>query len=352
MVEQEESASLSDGAIVIGTYDGGLLGFSAVDGVQKFGYAPHTGCVKTLHCSQAGRLASGGTDHMVRLFNLSRGVELGELQEHQDTVTCLKFVGASTLITASEDGQVCIWQCANWDLLLKFRAHKVAVTCLAVHPSGRLMASAGKDKGVRLWDLMRGTSAADLSTADVVQALEWSPSGEHLAVLSEVELILVNSQTDAVATYREPGSAGIMRVTLSAAMFLTDTAVLLGDGRGALRIMGCAKEGGDVVEICQVSPGSARGRVKAMSRAGDMFALGTSTGSVEVWQVATSAWGTRAAQTSDFSQLRVVDTGARLTCLTMWRSSAASIEAVEESNEVAGKTESIRKKKRRKGAKV
>ena len=64
--------SLHSGTIAIGTYDGALLVLSAADGKQKFGYAPHIGCVKSLHCSQVGRLASGGADNMVRLFNLAK----------------------------------------------------------------------------------------------------------------------------------------------------------------------------------------------------------------------------------------------------------------------------------------
>ena len=47
---------------MVGTYDGGLLGFG-LDGLQRFGYAPHLGCIKALHCTEAGKLATGATDN-------------------------------------------------------------------------------------------------------------------------------------------------------------------------------------------------------------------------------------------------------------------------------------------------
>lgn len=36
------------------------------------------------------------------------------------------------------------------------RAHKGGVTGLAVHPSGALALSVGRDRGMRLWDLIKG----------------------------------------------------------------------------------------------------------------------------------------------------------------------------------------------------
>merc|ERR1712039_1095473 len=171
-------------------------------------------------------------------------------------------------------------------------------------------------------------------------------SGDHLAVLTAAELILVNVKTDEVATYREPGSTGIMRVTLSAATFLSDTSVLLGDGRGTLRLMG-PKGSENLEEICKVSPGDERSRVKALARASNKFAVGTSNGSVEIWQVNASAWGTSAAKTSDFTQLRVVDTGARLTCMMMWQGNVDSTGAKDAaSTEVATKVHPRKKRKK------
>ena len=40
------------------------------------------------------------------------------------------------------------------------KGHKARVNAVAVHPSGKLALSVGKDRTLRMWDLMRGTGCA------------------------------------------------------------------------------------------------------------------------------------------------------------------------------------------------
>jgi len=310
------------GTVVIGTYDGALLGLSLESGEQIFGYAPHVGCVKSLHCNEAGALASGGTDSAVRLFDLARGVENGELMVHDDTVSCVRFWGSTSLISGDSEGTVCIWQCGTWEMLMKFRAHKAGVACLAVHPSGWLMASAGRDRGLRLWDLTRGTSAAHLSTDEVVEALEWSPDGGRVAALSPLELLVVRVSSCEALPYRNPNSGGLTRISLTAVMFLDGGEVVLGDGKGDLRVLEPASNGKGLVEVCRLPDDGKRGRIKALLRgSGGLFLVGSSAGRVELWHACP---GTRAAEPGAVSQRWRVDTEARLTCAALWRVSGAA----------------------------
>lgn len=329
-----KGASEGAGTVVLGTYDGAIIGLRADTGAQIFGYAPHAGCVKAVSCSKSGRLASGGSDHSVRLFDLAKGVEIGELQEHDDTVCSLDFWGASSFVTGGVDGQVCIWRCSDWELLLKFRGHKSALVDLAVHPSGRMMASAGRDSSVRLWDLTRGTSAALVSSEDVFETIFWSPQGTRLAALSPKLLQVVDAQSGAVGSYRDPNSGGFLRVTLSAAMFLREGEVILGDAKGFLRVVAFKKgagEQGELVEVCRLQDDDARVRIKSLARASEggelkrgdsmTFALGTSSGRVEIWRFTAPA-PSNAASADHFRRLRVVDTATRLTCMTFWHGDA------------------------------
>mmetsp|Transcript_77790 Transcript_77790/g.137194 ORF Transcript_77790/g.137194 Transcript_77790/m.137194 type:complete len:373 (-) Transcript_77790:14-1132(-) len=325
-VEAVDEASQEGGSgatVVVGTYEGGLLGFNLDDGAQTFGYAPHTGCIKALHCSQVGKLASGSTDNTIRLFDLAKGVELGELQEHEDSVCALQFWGTSTLVTGSSDGQVCIWRCGDYELLLKFRGHKAAVACLAIHPSGRMMASAGRDGRLQLWDLTRGTSAAHLSVNETVDVLEWSPSGKSIAALSSKELQVVEIESSTTMSFKDPNSTGFMRVPLVAAAFLGEGVLALGDGKGEVRILVRAAA---LEEVCKlpiddVAPGTPRGRVKALLRADQNHLLvGMSSGSVEVWRYPAKKMTLKERPAAtDFTKVQVVDTQTRLTCLAVWK---------------------------------
>ncbi|CAK9046010.1 unnamed protein product [Durusdinium trenchii] len=234
---------------------------------------------------------------------------MGELQEHEDSVAAVQFWGPS-LITGSSDGQVCIWRCSDYELLLKFRGHKASVTCLAVHPSGRMMASAGRDQRIQLWDLTRGTSAAHLSVLEAVEALEWSPDGQSIAALSPRDLVAVEVASNSVASFKDPASAGFMRVSFTAVAWLSSKVLALGDGRGQVQIF--EKEGEALTEVCKVPrDGNVTGRIKALIKVNARLMVGLSTGLVEVWSLGDLKAGS-------FTLLRVVDTKSRLTCMTVW----------------------------------
>ncbi|CAE7892134.1 pak1ip1 [Symbiodinium microadriaticum] len=306
-----------EATVVVGTYDGGLLGFGLKDGAQTFGYAPHIGCIKAVHCNKEGKLASGATDNAVRLFDLAKRVELGELQEHQDSVSALQF-WKGTLITASSDGQVCIWRGGDFELLLKFQGHKAAVTSLAVHPSGRMVASAGRDKRVQLWDLTRGTSAAHFTIKDVAEALEWSPCGESIAVLSARELMAVQVKTSATASLKDPSSEGFVRINFTSMVWLSSKMLALGDAKGEVRILSHSSD--ELTQACTLPKESAAQstRVKALAACAGRLLVGLSSGEVEVWLMP-EKFGPKALPVpTDFNKLRVVETKSRLTCLVVW----------------------------------
>lgn len=313
-----------DATIVVGTYEGALLGVRASDGRQLFGFTAHTGCVKTVSTDAKGRLASGATDHAVRLFDLAKGIETGEIREHDDTVSCVEHWGTTSMLSASEDGHVCIWSCSSWDMLKKFRAHRSAITSIAVHHSGRLMASAAKDKTLRLWDLTRATSAANLSTDDAVEVLNWSPSGDLLAALTPKELLVITAGSGSVAKFKDPGSSGFTRVSLCAVVMLRDDVVVLGDGAGALRVLSNAKDAAGLTARCSLpraGEAGPRGRVKALARptssgghgTAGVFLAGMSSGRVEVWRYTGDEVSAEA-----FELLCGVETGVRLTALGAW----------------------------------
>ena len=75
------------------------------------------------------------------------------------TITCLQFHGRHHLLSGSEDGRVAVVRTDNWQCEKYLGRHKGGVTALAVHPSGRLALSAGKDGKLLTWDLVRGRVA-------------------------------------------------------------------------------------------------------------------------------------------------------------------------------------------------
>ena len=72
----------------------------------------------------------------------------------------MEFPSRSHLLSASEDGSLCLFHARDWSVLRALKGHKGRVNSVAVHPSGKVALSVGKDRTLRMWDLMRGKGAA------------------------------------------------------------------------------------------------------------------------------------------------------------------------------------------------
>lgn len=99
-------------------------------------------------------LASGGNDDQIHLYNIQHGKDLGFLvNPGPGAITALAFVRqgtadpASHLLSGSADGSLMLWRASKtWDALKPMRGHKGAVNTLAVHATGALALSAGRDQ--------------------------------------------------------------------------------------------------------------------------------------------------------------------------------------------------------------
>lgn len=189
--------------VVAGSYDEVLLGYRLVkidEGYQfeqSFTDHSHTGCVKSVAISTKSILASGSTDESIRLFNLKKRSELGSLVHHSGSVTWIEFYKGKHMFSASEDGSICIWKTFTWECLKTLRGHKSAVYCIAVHPSGKLALSVGKDKTLRTWNLVSGKSAFVTNIKQVAEIVLWSPDGESYVLVysNKIDIYKVETAT-------------------------------------------------------------------------------------------------------------------------------------------------------------
>jgi len=79
-------------------------------------------------------LVTGGDDEQIHIFDLSKGKELGVLQQHKGTITALQFHKKSHLLSGSADNTICIWRTSDWACIHVLGGHKAAVTDLSIHP--------------------------------------------------------------------------------------------------------------------------------------------------------------------------------------------------------------------------
>eukprot|EP01132_Coremiostelium_polycephalum_P001416 gene1416-1787_t len=196
--KQINSTTRKSQIITVGSYEHAILGYEPIllsehpevqnpDGLEvhlnlEFAYTSHTGSIKALG-STNNTLVSSGSDDTLKIYNLSKKAEYGTLMKHEGYITSIKFYKQSHLIVGSKDKTLSIWRCSDWECLKVMKGPKGEINSLSIHPSGKAALSVSKDKRMFLWDLVKGTSAHFTKFQSEAFIVQWSPSGDHYALV-------------------------------------------------------------------------------------------------------------------------------------------------------------------------
>ena len=168
--------------IVVGTYGGLLYGYTLNDKKMKltFGYTAHASCIKSVAFIQDSPiLLSGGADEIIKIYNVAKRVEVGNLLQHTGPVLCLEPFGKTHVLSGSADHTVCIWRTSDWNCVHILGGHKEPVLDIAVHPTGKLALSVSKDKTLRMWNLIKGRCAFIKRLTQEATNVFWNHDGSR-----------------------------------------------------------------------------------------------------------------------------------------------------------------------------
>jgi WD40 repeat protein len=101
---------------------------------------------------------------------------------HERGIISLAFLpGDQTVLTASEDKSIRLWNLADGKQLRQFDGHTKEVWALAVAPDGKSFASSGQDCVIRLWNLDPPPRPRELATLPhYVRCLLFTQNGQRL----------------------------------------------------------------------------------------------------------------------------------------------------------------------------
>ena len=181
--------------ILLGTYEAFLLGYqvkplehngkelSAKKELRtSFANHAHSASVRSIGAGDKFLVSAGG-DENVKIFNLRNRTEHGALNHSDGVINCMLFYDKRHLITGSEDGKICILKTnSGWNVEKTLSKHQAGVKDLALHPSGKLMLSIGKDAKLITWNLIKGRSAYITNLHENADFVRWSPSGNYYVV--------------------------------------------------------------------------------------------------------------------------------------------------------------------------
>jgi WD40 repeat protein len=132
--------------------------------------------------SPDGRILATHTTGAIQFWDVRSGKEQGALTGKQGRITALALFPEGKRVAWGEDkGLVCL-QDADGDRLLLLTGHGEQVECLAVSPDGRMLASGGRDRTVRVWEVMTGQERCTFAGHQgLINHLAFSHDGKRLA---------------------------------------------------------------------------------------------------------------------------------------------------------------------------
>jgi hypothetical protein len=173
--------------LVTGSNDGTARVWDVASGATLVTFSDHEDLVACVSYSPDGRhVASVSYDDTARVWSATDGSPVRVFPQ-EGLLQATAYSPDGRLATGGDDATVLIWDPTAGTVLVSLEGRNYGVESLAFSPDGRFIAGgSGWSQGaVYIWDAMVGRSVATIAGhPDTVSAVAFSPDGRHLASAS------------------------------------------------------------------------------------------------------------------------------------------------------------------------
>ena len=139
------------------------------------------------------RIASGGDDSSVQVWDAFTGSNLYTFREHRDQVWAVAWSrSGDRIVTGSVDQIAYVWEATSGNVLTTYMAHVGHAVdiglafAVAWSPDSQYIASGSADKTVHIWNAQTGDNHIMCHGHSAeVNAVAWSPDGKYIATASD-----------------------------------------------------------------------------------------------------------------------------------------------------------------------
>ncbi|MBW4720528.1 TIR domain-containing protein [Saccharothrix obliqua] len=183
--------------------DGTWLATAGDDGTARL-WDPATGAAEGVLRGDSGvaalavapdgsRLVTAGRNGVITLWDPGSGTPVGVFPDHRGGATACA-VTAEWFVTAGEDGVARVRDLRTGAEVHALAGHAGGIAAVAVAPGGRLLATAGRDRVARVWDVADGRSPTGVRVGGELGVCAWLPDSSGLVLGGHAGVYLFDFQ--------------------------------------------------------------------------------------------------------------------------------------------------------------
>jgi WD40 repeat protein len=176
------------GTLALGGDDGTVVLWDVAAKVERAVLRAHVDVVRSISFSPDGRrLVSSGQDREIMLWDVTKGSAIRSLgYSGPNPVQVVAFAPDGRNIAVGEvtdnPSDVALIDTETGAVRMRFKGHRHGVNALTFSPNGRMLATAGVDRCIKVWNLADGMEQVSLKDGvGTVRSLSFSVDGAWLA---------------------------------------------------------------------------------------------------------------------------------------------------------------------------